>query len=156
VVDVSINNGAGSFSWAVKFDPSQLAPHDGSSLTKIKNYWNRSTGGVSVTLILRIYQGAVTDGSTLLLEQTLDSLPIDTNSEVVLDSPILLDVTKDLWITLFHAGGEPVRSPATIGLGPAIPNGDLVSTDGGVTWALLSVCCIPDLGNWLIQGFVTP
>ena len=60
-----------SFSWAIKFDPSQLSAYAGASLTKISIY-NR-TDAVDE---LRIYKG--TNAATLLHTQALSGLGMET------------------------------------------------------------------------------
>ena len=142
-VNVDGIGGPATFSWAIKFDPDQIAPYAGASLTKIRIY-NRT----AVANELRIYSG--TNAATLLHTQTLSGLPLEAWSEVALTSPIVIDVTKQLWITVYTADG--VNYPAACGNATGEPNGDLITTDG-TTWEHLA-----DLGlmnTWNLGAYVT-
>ena len=135
--------GPPSFFWAIKFDPDQLADYDGTSLTKISIY-NRTVEGN----VLRICVGP--QGQTLVYEQALFDLPIEAWSEVTLDTPLAIDVTKELWITIYTTAG--MDFPAGCGLTQNEPNGDLISNDG-LNWQHL-----PDIDfpyTWNLRGFVT-
>jgi subtilisin family serine protease len=135
--------GPASFSWAVKFDPDQLADYDGASLTKIAIY-NRT----AATDELRIYEG--TNAATLLHTQSLDGLAVEAWAEVELTDAILIDVTKELWITVYTTDG--VNYPAGCGPTQEVPNGDLITLDG-VLWEHLSDYGLPY--TWYLRGFVT-
>ncbi len=135
--------GPPSFFWAIKFDPDQLVDYDGTSLTKISIY-NRTVEGN----VLRICVGP--EGQTLVYEQTLFDLPIEAWSEVILDTPVAIDVSKELWITIYTTAG--FEFPGGCGLTQNEPNGDLISNDG-LNWQHL-----PDLDfpyTWNLRGFVT-
>jgi hypothetical protein len=135
--------GPASFSWAVKFDPDQLAEYDGASLTKIAIY-NRT----AATDELRIYEGA--NAANLLYSQSLNVLAVEAWAEVELTDAILIDVTKELWITVYTTDG--VNYPAGCGPTQEAPNGDLITLDG-VLWEHLSVNGLPF--TWNLRGFVT-
>lgn len=142
-VNVDGIGGPASFSWAIKFDPAQLEDYAGTSLTKISIY-NRT----GATDELRIYEG--TDAATLLHTQPLSGLGIETWEEVDLTSPVLIDVTKQLWITVYTTDG--VNYPAGCGNAQGQPNGDLITLDG-VLWEHLSDYALPY--TWNLRGFVT-
>ena len=135
--------GPASFSWAIKFDPAQLAEYDGASLTKIQIY-NRLASSDE----LRIYEG--TNAATLLHSQTLSGLAIEAWEEVDLTSPVLIDVTKELWITVYTTDGA--NYPAGCGPTQNQPNGDLITLDG-VLWEHLSDYALPY--TWNLRGYVT-
>ncbi len=142
-INVDGIGGPDAFTWAIKFDPAQLSDYDGASLTKIQIY-NR----LASTDELRIYEG--TNAATLLHTQPLAGLPVEAWSEVDLTSPVLLDVTKQLWIAVYTTDG--VNFPAGCGAGQNQPNGDLITLDG-VVWEHLT-----DFGliyTWNLRGFVT-
>jgi len=142
-VNVDGIGGPATFTWAVKFDPAQLADFDGASLTKIEIY-NRLASADE----LRIYEG--TNAATLLHTQTLSGLGVETWEEVALTSPVLLDVTKQLWIAVYTTDGA--NYPAGCGNYTGNPNGDLITLDG-VLWEHLN-----DLGlayTWNLRGYVT-
>ncbi len=135
--------GPASFSWAIKFDPSQLSAYAGASLTKISIY-NR-TDAVDE---LRIYKG--TNAATLLHTQALSGLGMETWEEVTLTTPVMLDVTQELWITVYTTDGA--NFPAATGASMGEPNGDLITTDG-IVWQHLAD--IPLDGTWNLRGYVT-
>jgi hypothetical protein len=142
-VNVDGIGGPASFSWAVKFDPAQLTEFDGASVTKISIY-NRLT---SVNT-LQIYEG--TDAATLLFEQDLTGLTVEAWNEVTLTAPVLLDVTKQLWITVYTTDGASY--PAGCGDATGNPNGDLITLDGSL-WEHLSDYGLPY--TWNLRAFVT-
>jgi hypothetical protein len=135
--------GPATFTWAIKFDPAQLADFEGASLTKIQIY-NR----LASTDELRIYEG--TNAATLLHTQQLAGLAMEAWAEVDLTSAVALDITKQLWIAVYTTDG--VNFPAGCGAGQNQPNGDLITLDG-VLWEHLT-----DYGliyTWNLRGFVT-
>ncbi|MBW6492562.1 MAG: carboxypeptidase regulatory-like domain-containing protein, partial [Lentimicrobium sp.] len=142
-VNVDGIGGPAVFSWAIKFDPAQLTPYAGTSLTKISIY-NR-TSNVNT---LQIFEG--TNAQTLIHEQQLTGLPIEDWAEVTLTAPVLLDVTKELWITVYTTAGTVY--PAGCGATTNQPNGDLITLDG-VLWEHLSGYGLPY--TWNLRGFVT-
>jgi hypothetical protein len=135
--------GPASFTWAIKFDPAQLADYDGASLTKIEIY-NRT----GATDELRIYEG--TNAATLLHSQPLSGLGIEVYEQVELTDAVLIDVTKELWIAVYTTDG--VNYPAGCGPTQNEPNGDLITLDG-VLWEHLSDFALPY--TWNLRGFVT-
>jgi hypothetical protein len=135
--------GPAVFHWAIKFDPDQLAPYDGTSVTKV-SLWSRT---VPVNT-LQIFEG--TGAETLIHEQDLIGLTIDAWNEVTLDSPVLIDVSKELWITVYTEDGA--NYPASCGPTQNEPNGDLISQDGGATWDHLSDFSLPY--TWNLRCFV--
>lgn len=136
--------GPGTFSWAIKFDPEQLIDYAGSSLTKISLY---NLTADENTLI--ICEGP--NAQTPLYEQQLSGLPYGEWAEVLLDTPVAINVNKELWITIYTTAG--VNHPAAAGASQNEPNGDLLSLDG-ITWEH-----IPDVLSlpltWNLRGFVT-
>jgi len=142
-VNVDGIGGPATFTWAVKFDPAQLAEFDGASLTKISLYSRTAASNE-----LRIYEG--TNAATLLHTQTLSGLGIETWEEVDLTDAVLIDVTKQLWIAVYTTDG--VNFPAGCGNYTGNPNSDLITTDG-VTWDHLNALGLPY--TWNLRGFVT-
>ncbi len=135
--------GPAIFHWAIKFDPAQLTPYDGTSVTKISLYCR--TAPVNT---LQIFEG--TGAETLIHEQDLVGLTIEAWNEVPLDSPVLIDVTKELWITVYTEDGA--NYPAACGPTQNEPNGDLISQDGGATWDHLSDFSLPY--TWNLRCYV--
>jgi len=142
-VNVDGIGGPATFTWAIKFDPAQLAELDGASLTKIEIY-NRTAAANE----LRIYEG--TDAATLLHSQTLSGLAMEEWAEVDLTDAVLIDVTKELWIAVYTTDG--VNYPAACGNYGGNPNSDLITLDG-VVWEHLNDLSLPY--TWNLRGFVT-
>jgi len=142
-VNVDGIGGPATFTWAIKFDPAQLADYDGASLTKIEIY-NRVAGSNE----LRIYEG--TNAATLLHTQTLSGLGIETWEEVDLTDAVMIDVTKELWIAVYTADGAVF--PAGCGNYTGNPNSDLITLDG-VLWEHLNDLALPY--TWNLRGYVT-
>jgi hypothetical protein len=143
-VNASSIGGPATFMWAVKFDPSQLAHLAGASLTKIAIY--KYEAGTDE---LRIYQG--TNAAELLHTQQLAGLTVGQYPEVDLTTPVLIDVTKELWVAVYTANGATY--PAAVCNYTGNPNGDLISQDGGATWEHLN-----DLGlsyTWMLRAYAT-
>jgi hypothetical protein len=97
---------------------------------------------------LQIFEG--TGAETLIHEQDLVGLTVEAWNEVELDSPVLIDVTKELWITVYTEDGA--NYPAGCGPTTNEPNGDLISQDGGVTWDHLSDFALPY--TWNLRCYV--
>jgi hypothetical protein len=142
-INVDGIGGPATFTWAIKFDPAQLADYAGTSLTKISIY-NR-TADVNT---LRICEGP--NGATQIYEQALTGLPIEDWAEVTLNTPVVIDVTKELWITVYTTAGTVY--PAGAGDTQNEPNGDLITLDG-VTWEHMADIPLPY--TWNLRGFVT-
>ena len=120
-----------------------MTPYDGTSVTKISLY--ARTAPVNT---LQIFEG--TGAETLIHEQDLVGLTIEAWNEVELDSPVLIDVTKELWITVYTEDGA--NYPAGCGPTQNEPNGDLISQDGGATWDHLSDFSLPY--TWNLRCYV--
>jgi hypothetical protein len=135
--------GPGTFSWAIKFDPAQLTAYEGTALTKIMLYNYVTSPGQ-----LRIYQG--TNAATLLHSQNLTGLPVGNWSEVDLTMDVPLDITQELWITVYTTVGATFPASACVGQG--VPNGDLITLDG-VNWGHLTGYGLNY--TWTLRGFVT-
>ena len=83
------------FSWAVSFPPSVLQSYDGFTLTRVAIYENYYIMG---NLILGVYYGNEFMPLTLLDEQVFAPTGNEGFTDIVLDNPVELDVTKHLWI----------------------------------------------------------
>jgi hypothetical protein len=70
---------------------------------------------------------------------------------VTLDTPVAVDGTQNLWITIYQSG---ITYPATCCNNTGDPNGRWVSTDG-VEWGDLMVLAPSLTYTWMVRGFVT-
>lgn len=83
-----------------------------------------------------------------------DPVPGQWN-EVVLETPITVDLQHELWAGYEVIGQPPGKFPAGTDCGPALTGfGDLISLDGGVTWDALSEIAPTLSYNWNIQLFM--
>jgi hypothetical protein len=137
--------GPQTFSWAVKFDPTQLAEYDGTSVTKISLYCNSEA-----TNTLQIFKGSSYSPYTLLYEQDLDGLEVGAWNEIELTRSVTIDTTQSLWITVYTEDG--VNYPAACGDNTGQPNGDLIILDG-TTWEHLSDHNL--MYTWNLRAYVT-
>jgi hypothetical protein len=87
----------------------------------------------------------------LVYDQAIPTFTYDVWNTVTLNTPVLIDVSKDLWIAVEYnsSGGYPAGCDA----GPAIDGfGDMMLWTGA--WVtLLSLCPSCDY-NWNVQGYV--
>jgi len=136
----------GTFLVAARFTPEDIAMYDGFSLTKVSIF----PRGYNTGYTLKVWEGA--NASTLIVDQTLSGLTIEDWNEIDLDTPLAIDVTKELWIG-YECTDQPVEDfPAGCDAGPAVAGfGDMISMDG-VTWDPLSGFGLDY--NWNIQGFL--
>jgi len=136
-------SGSSTLYVSARWYASDLASYSGKYITKVSFV----PTDASSTYTLRLRKG--TTGGTVLLDQTATNLNYGTWNTVVLTTPVLIDVTKDLWvgykITNIPSGG----APAGVDAGPAVNNyGNRYSTNG-ITWSTLTNY------NWNIQAFIT-
>ncbi len=121
--------GPAEYTVAAKWDISQLAGLDGTSITKIK-FFPRD---VATTIILKIWKG--NNAAELIFQQTLSSINYEEWNEVTLSTPVSIDNNQQLWV-----GYYVETSGYTAGCGDysGNPNSDYISTDGGASWTHLS------------------
>jgi hypothetical protein len=146
----SIGYGTGAavdFYIAARWTPTQIAPLDGGSVTKIK-FWPASAG--TATWRARIWEGA--NAANLVVDQNVTQvLTPDAWNEVILTTPHPINIGQELWI------GFDVNQtdgwPAGCDPGPAITEyGDWIYDGGAWTTLLLSGLDY----NWNIQAYVEP
>lgn len=137
----------GEFYVASRWDPAALAPYDGYELTKISFFPHSD---VPTTYELMVWTGA--NAGTLVLTQPVTTFVFDDFNEVVLDTPVIIDASQELWFG-YATNHVADQTPAGTDPGPAIAGyGDMITMDGGSIWNSLA-----GLGldyNWLLQGYV--
>jgi len=138
----------GTFEYAIRITPTELSGYDGWELSSVRHHHAWSGGaGPSVSGNIKIYdEGTATSPGTLLYSQAYTTLAVPGWEEYELDTPVVIDETKDIWVCLevTHLAGE---YPAGMDPGPAV--------DGKGDWIALSGAWqeIQDLGfdcNWNI------
>jgi len=146
---VGLVNG-GTFQGAIRLTPTELTGYSNWQLTEVIFYHYETTSHSGQVIIYGPGNDS-TPGSTITTESY--TAPAQGWISVPLSTPILIDPSQDLWISveITHAQGE---YPLGVDAGPATPyKGDFVSTDG-TTWGELR-----DYGldyNWNIRGIVEP
>jgi hypothetical protein len=137
----------GSFKVAARWDANQITDYDGLYLT-MADIFPRSELGTNFTL--KVWSG--TNASTLLVSQPLTGLLPNEWNTVILDTPVPIDATKDLWIG-YELSNQPVGDyPAGTDIGPAVAGyGDKISLNG-TSWDNLSALGLDY--NWNIAGTI--
>ncbi len=100
------------FLWttAMRFDVGDLVPHDGESISKVKLYG----GDMPANAILKIWQG--TDENDLTLEFSQDIINDIVEAdwfEVDLNTPYIIDGSKELWVGVTRGDKGANCYPAT-------------------------------------------
>jgi len=138
--------GGGSFTVAIRFSSEQLQPYAGCYLTMIKIF----PTGMNTQYILKVWTGV--NAGFLACEIPLTDPVLNTWNETLIDVPVYIDPSQELWFgydCLNHPAGV---YPAGCDNGPAVTGfGDLFSLDG-TTWETLTSYGFDN--NWNIEGFV--
>ena len=141
-------DGPADFDVSARFTQAELMDFNGAVLEKVRFFPLVENSEYSV----RVYTG---DGQTMVVDQLVASPVIGDWNEIVLDNPVSIDMTVDLWVG--YRVNTQEGYPAGCDAGPAVPfQGDLIgwpNDDGGMDWVSMAT----DYGldyNWNIQGFV--
>jgi hypothetical protein len=137
-----------SFIVAVRFTPDQLSVYRNALLTEVRFFIGENTSTTS--FVLKVWEGD--NASTLIVNQPLIGIVNGDWNTVVLNTPVPVDDTRELWIG-YGCYYKPIYdTPAGVDAGPAVAGyGDLISFDG-TTWETLS-----DYGysyNWNLLGHI--
>ncbi|MCK4676956.1 MAG: carboxypeptidase regulatory-like domain-containing protein, partial [Bacteroidales bacterium] len=136
----------GSWMVAVRFEPSQLAPYMGTILTEISLF----PMGFNTTYVLKVWTGA--NAANLIVDQPMNDLVIGQWNTVILDTPVPINISQELWFGYALVDQAIGDYPAGCDAGPAVPGyGDMITLDG-VTWETLSGYGLNY--NWNLQGHV--
>lgn len=145
---IGLNNG-GSFKVSIRYTPEQLAEFAGLYISKIRLY----TLTENTTYKLFIATGA--NAENIVTSFKLPGLLTGQWDVVALAKPILIDVTKELWIgyqVIDHPAGE---FPAGADNGPGTSgSSDMISINGTTFVSLYSINSEWDY-NWNIQALLT-
>ncbi len=134
----------GYISWAVMFPTEKLEQYEGGSITKLAVYdYNYHNGNI------KIYQGGDNpDKGTLLHEQSYTLFGTNSLVEIELDTDILIDHTKNLWVAL--ESEEGVAFPAAACPKTDDPNGRWIKYNGAWT----DISDFDQNNTWIIRAFV--
>ena len=138
----------GEFSVAIRFPPSALTDYAGMSLHAISLF-----PGDVATYSLRVWTGGTaTAPATQVVDQPFTVPTTDVFQTVVLDNPVLISGTEELWFgyNVVHAGGA---YPAGCDAGPATNGfGNMIYNSG--QWSTLYDLASSLNYNWNIRGYV--
>ena len=145
----------GTWSLAQRWDAGQLKNWQGEDLTGSQiskmSFVLNDDGFENITLM--IWSGP--NAGILLYEQEVINPPIGDWSVVDLDEPVFFDTDEELWIGYTITNQPAGHFPGGYDEGPAVPGyGDMISTDGGVTWDKISDFGIDN--NWVVHAFPGP
>jgi hypothetical protein len=136
----------GAIYWAIMFPAASLQDYAGTNLTQVAVMEYNAAGSYTAN----IYLGGTSAPATLVSTQNFSCTGTGDWKYVTLDTPVPVDGTQNLWITMYQAG---ITYPATACTNTGDPNGRWVSVDGA-QW--IDVTTAGDFNyTWLIRGFVT-
>jgi hypothetical protein len=144
---VGTNDATATIYWATMFPAASLAPYAGTNLTKVAAFEFASSNTTPKTVT--IYLGGTTAPGTAYSTKTYTPSVDGDFEEVILDTPVAIDGTQNLWIVCSQMGTHPAQACADSGE----PNNRWISLDGNA-WQDLAAAGLPGYG-WLLRGFVT-
>lgn len=116
-----------TFYWGMRYPTSMLGNYSGMSINSITMRF-RYAG----TYNIKIYQGDDTTNANLIFGGSVEIGSSSLNSYITLDlSPVTLDCSKDLWVTVSVYGKE---DPAYYGSFPAGGNYACLYSSDGISW----------------------
>ena len=132
--------------WGIMFPANTLQPYAGTSLTKMSMYQLADYNSNTVTV--NVFLGGTTAPQTLVSTMNYTPSVFDDFQEVTLTTPVPVDGTQNLWITVKQNGSYPALGVATTGNA----NARWISLDG-VSWE--DVAGYGLNYDWMIMGYVT-
>jgi M6 family metalloprotease-like protein len=152
---VTINGSNIDIDVAVRFTPEDLAGVDGLMLTKVRFIPVGSKEAVSYSVRVWVGGSNPSDGTyvpgQMVVDQEIPAHVAFNWNEIVLNTPVPIDRTKEIWIGLrcqLPATGytAPLQAVNTLN-----GKGNLIFLNG--TWTALTDL-VPFEGNWIIDGIV--
>ena len=143
----------GTFEFAIRITPTELAGYDAWGLTTVKwHHGMTSNPQPSHSGTIKIYDaGTSTKPGSLITSEAFTTAASSEWEETKLSNLVLINASKDIWVSIrvTHAAGE---FPAGVDPGPMVPGkGGWITVDG-VKWEQIG-----DLGlnyNWNIWAKV--
>ncbi|NCU37068.1 hypothetical protein EOM75_13790, partial [Candidatus Falkowbacteria bacterium] len=140
-------NAAANFDVAARFTPDMLAGFPGGSLTKIQ--FVPGEPDITCTYTLKVWEGV--SPPTLIYSQVLPGVTADVWNEVVLTTPVPVDITKELWFG-FNCN-TTAGYPAGCDDGPHVQGfGNMMFWNG--SWTTLTALNDELTFNWAVKGYV--
>jgi len=147
-VDAIGLTGGGVFSVASKWDADMITQYDGQYITKIRFVPGENAG--ATTFELKVWEGA--NAGTVIYTQAISGLLLGEWNEIILTSPVALDVSQELWFG-YTVDSPDATWPAGFDDGPAVAGyGDMISLDGSA-WDPIGALGPFDL-NWNLQAYI--
>ncbi len=148
----SIGAGEAQFDVAIRFPVDVLAPYDGLSMTTLRIYM--STSGVNSLYTGKVWTATGGGDPELVAEIEIDEASIvwDAWNDYELETPLVIDATKDLWFGYYI--DEPDGDFAAAGSAVADDGLGNMIYYGGAWATLLELAPTLDY-NWMIRGYVT-
>jgi hypothetical protein len=141
--------GVASFYWAIHWDAEFMEEYGNQTITKIAIHPYAVGRTADAAFTLMIWEGA--GAESLIMEQEVRSYKPGEWNTIILDFPVTIDGSKDLYVGAYSEDG--LNYPAGCDVGPAIAGySDLLSVDG-LTWQSASVDYGMDY-NWNIEMWV--
>lgn len=134
--------------FGIMIPAENLAGYDGCYLSKIKLF---DYASLICTYDIMISQGGDDKPETLIGTQSFLQEGSGNWKEIALESPVELDVTKNLWVT-FHVEASAYSFPAPACTYTGDPNGNWISQDG-ITWYHANDYSMDF--TWMVRAFVT-
>jgi hypothetical protein len=132
------------FDVAARWVPQQLVPFNGYELEKVAFFPAEAQASYNV----RVWTG--TNAETLVADQPVPNPVIGEWNYIILDSSIMIDITKELWVGYYV--NTVTGYPAGVDDGPAIDGyGNMMNFGGWQTLLQIN----PELDfNWNIKAYV--
>ena len=137
--------------WGIKLTEAQLNEHVGKNLTKVGLYISvdGSTGAMYTgNYTARVYQGGENAPGTLVAETSATLLGNGAWHDIVLDTPVAIDPSQNLWLTFFT---EEIGYPMSYCAPTGASEGDYLSQDG-TSWS--HAATVGMNLTWMIRGYV--
>ncbi len=148
----SVGAGEAQFDVAIRFPVDALAPYDGLSMTTLRIYM--STSGVNSLYTGKVWTKTGSNDPELVAEIEIDEASIvwDAWNDYELETPLVIDATKELWFGYYI--DEPADDFAAAGSSVAQDGLGNMIYYGGAWATLLELAPTLDY-NWMLRGYVT-
>lgn len=156
-LDFAAANGVGlssgtvptSFDCAIKIPAESMVAYAGGQITKIKFY-----PLLNVPFTVKVWTGG--SGATVAGSQAVATVVPEEWNEVVLTTPINVQLGLDYWIGYTVTQQILSTYPAAMDDVAHVANGDMINTGSGwqSIYAATAANPTPIDGNWLVQGLV--
>ena len=136
----------GTLYWGIMFPAASLEAYAGTILTQVAVMEYEEAGSYTAN----IYLGGTSAPATLVSAQTFSCTGTQDWKYVTLNTPVPVDGTQNLWITIYQSG---INYPATCCTDSGDPNGRWASIDG-VEWMDITTVGGFDY-TWMLRGYIT-